>query len=342
MAIPFGDSSLYTVYAGRRSMGRMLRLLVIALVAVLVAGAQQKKRVAVLDFDYGTVRSGIAAIFGTNVDVGSGIADLIVDRLVTSGAYSVIERKALAKILAEQNFSNSDRADATTAAKIGKVLGVDAIIIGSITQFGRDDQTTSVGGGAVGGITRRFGIGGVQRREAKAVVGISARMVDVNTAEILAVAGGKGESQRSGTSLLGAGGGAGTAAGGAYDMRSSNFASTILGEATTQAVSQLSGQLDQNAGKLPTVKVSVQGLVADATGGVLILNVGSRSGVKVGDRLQVTRKVREVKDPATGKVLRSIEDQLGVVVITEADEQSSVGKYTGASPAKVGDVVKTP
>jgi hypothetical protein len=86
----------------------------------------------------------------------------------------------------------------------------------------------------------------------------------------------------------------------------------------------------------------VQGLVADATGGVLILNVGSRSGVRVGDRLQVTRKVREIKDPATGKVLRSVEDQLGVVVITEADEQSSVGKYTGASPAKVGDVVKTP
>ena len=323
-------------------MGRMLRLLVIALVAVLVAGAQQKKRVAVLDFDYGTVRSGIAAIFGANVDVGSGIADLIVDRLVTSGAYSVIERKALAKILAEQNFSNSDRADPTSAAKIGRLLGVDAIIIGSITQFGRDDQTTSVGGGALGGLTRKYGIGGVQRREAKAVVGINARMVDVNTAEILAVASGKGESQRSGTSLLGAGGSSGTAAGGAYDMRSSNFASTILGEATTQAVSQLSGQLDQNAGKLPTVKVSVQGLVADATGGVLILNVGSRSGVKVGDRLQVTRKVREVKDPATGKVLRSIEDQLGVVVITEVDEQSSVGKYTGTSPAKVGDVVKTP
>jgi len=63
--------------------------------------------------------------------------------------------------------------------------------------------------------------------------------------------------------------------------------------------------------------------------------------LKVGDRLQVSRKVREVKDPATGKVLRSIEDQLGVVVLTEVDEQSSVGKYTGP-PAKVGDVVKTP
>lgn len=310
-------------------------------VALLSSAQQKKKRVAVMDFDYGTVHSGIAAIFGADVDIGKGITDLLVDRLVNSGVYSVIERKAIDKILAEQNLSNSDRADPASAAKIARILGVDAIIIGSITQFGRDDQSTSVGGGAVGGITRRFGIGGVQRKEAKAVVGINARMIDTSTAEILGVASGKGESQRSGTSLLGAGGSSNTSAGGAVDMKSSNFASTILGEATAQAVTQLSGQLDQNAAKLPTVKISVQGLVADATGGTLILNVGSKAGVRVGDRLQVTRKIRDIKDPATGKVLRSIEDKVGEVTITEVDEASAVGQFTGAAAAKAGDVVKS-
>jgi Skp family chaperone for outer membrane proteins len=46
----------------------------IALGALLVTGAsaQQKKRVAVLNFDYATVQSGVSAIFGTNVDVGKG------------------------------------------------------------------------------------------------------------------------------------------------------------------------------------------------------------------------------------------------------------------------------
>ena len=67
--------------------------------------------------------------------------------------YSVIERKELDKILAEQNFSNSDRADPQRAAKIGRMLGVDAIIIGSITQFGRDDKSTDIGGGALGGFS---------------------------------------------------------------------------------------------------------------------------------------------------------------------------------------------
>jgi hypothetical protein len=124
-------------------------------------------------------------------------------------------------------------------------------------------------------------------------------------------------------------------------MHSSNFASTILGEATTKAVADLAGQMDQNAGKLPTTKISVQGLVADATGGTLVLNVGSKAGVKVGDRLEIRRKLKEVKDPSTGRVIRSIEDKVGQVVITEVDEQSAVGTYTGSTPAKVGDVVKS-
>lgn len=315
----------------------------IALMALgsAVLEAQQKKRVAVLDFDYGTVRSHVAAIWGTDRDVGRGIADLLVEKLVQGGTYSVIERKAIDKVLVEQNFSNSDRADPTTAAKIGRILGVDAIIIGSVTQFGRDDKATTVGGGAFGGITRRYGLGGVQRREAKAVVDVTARMISTDTAEILAVGHGKGESTRSGTSLLGAGGSSGAGGAGAYDMTSKNFAATLIGEAVHQAVTQLGRELEAGAAKLPTRVVQINGLVADVSGSTLILNVGSRAGVKVGDRLQVRRKIREVRDPATGKVIRAIEDKIGEVVITEVDEVSSVGAFTGTVAAKVGDVVRS-
>lgn len=308
---------------------------------LLAPGAlAQKKRVAVLDFDYATVQSGVAAIFGTNVDVGKGISDLLVEKLVQGNTYSVIERKALNKILAEQNFSNSDRADSTSAAKIGRVLGVDAIIVGSITQFGRDDKSTKVGGGGFGGITRRYGLGGVGRSESKAVVGVTARMINTDTAEILVAATGRGESTRSGTSLIGAGGGGWSGGGGAIDMGSKNFANTILGEAVGQAVDEVSGQLQQNASRLPTRVVKIEGMVADATGGTLILNVGSRTGLKVGDRLALVRPVREVKDPETGKILRRVENTLGEAVVTEVDEVSAVATYSGATPAKVGDRVR--
>lgn len=302
--------------------------------------AEGKKRIAVLNFDYATVQSSVAAIFGTNQDVGKGIADLLVDRFVTDGVYSVIERKALDKILAEQNLSNSDRADPSSAAKLGRVLGVDAIVIGSVTQFGRDDKNTTVGGRAFGGFGSKYGLGGVGRKESKAVVGISARLVNVETGEVLAVASGKGESQRSGTTLVGDGGNWRSGGGGAIDMSSSNFANTILGEAVSTAVTQTAKQLEQNASALPTRAVKINGLVADASGGSLVLNVGSKSGLKIGDRLQVSRITRSITDPVTGKVLRRLEDKVGEVTITEVDEVSAVGKFTGSSPAKVGDTVK--
>jgi curli biogenesis system outer membrane secretion channel CsgG len=291
-----------------------------------------------MNFDYGTVRSYVSSIFGSDQDVGKGISDLLVQKLVQDGKYSVIERNALDKILAEQNLSNSDRADTTTAAKIGKVLGVDAIIIGSITQFGRDDQHTNVGGGGYG--LGKFGLGGVGTSKAKAVVGISARVVNTSTGEILAAVTGTGESTRSSTSLLGGGGGWSGGGGGSLDMGSSNFANTILGEAVHKAVDDTGTQLDAAVDKVPTIKLEVNGLVADVSGNTLIINVGKKAGVKVGDKLTVSRQVRVVKDPATGKVIKSVEDKVGEMTVTEADNDSSTGTFSGSSAAKVGDVVK--
>jgi curli biogenesis system outer membrane secretion channel CsgG len=332
---------LFNSSLGGSLMRRFIGVLLLCLGLCSSLAAQQKKRVAVMNFDYATVQSYVASIFGADQDVGKGVSDLLVDRLVKGGVYSVIERSALDKVLSEQNFSNSDRANPASAAKIGKILGVDAIIIGSITQFGRDDQNRTIGGGALGGLTGRFGIGGVQRRKAKAVVGISARVIDTSTAEILAVATGKGQSTRSGTSLVGAGGGGGNAGGGGYDMSSKNFADTLLGEAVAQAVDSVAQQLDQSASNLPVHVVAVSGLVADVSGNTLILNVGSSAGVQMGQTLNVQRKIRDIRDPATGKIIKTVVNTLGTVRITQVDALSSTGTFTGSGNPKVGDVVKS-
>jgi curli biogenesis system outer membrane secretion channel CsgG len=306
--------------------------------AAAAAATGPKKLVTVMNFDYGTVRSYVQQIFGSDQDIGKGISDMLVDKLLKDGKYRLVERSALDKIIAEQNFSNSDRADSNTAAKIGKVLGVDAIIIGSITQFGRDDQHTNVGGGGYG--LGRFGIGGVGTSKAKAVVGITARVINVSTGEILASVNGTGESTRSSTALLGGGGGWTGGGGGSLDMGSSNFANTILGEATHKAVDDTGAKLDEEADKIPTRTVSISGLVADATGNTLIINIGKKGGVRVGDKLTVSRQVRVVKDPATGKVIKSVEDKVGDATVTEVDDDSATATFTGAGPAKVGDTVK--
>ncbi len=299
---------------------------------------QEKRRVAVLDFGYGAVMNSVEALFGSTQDVGRGVSDLIVDRLINDGTYRVIERRDLDKILQEQNFSNSDRANAATAAKIGRLLGVDTIITGDITQFGRDDR--NVGGGGSLGHWDKYGLGNVGVKKAKAVVAITARMVDVNTGEILASVSGRGESTRSGSNLLGAGGNWRNSGSGQVDMSSANFSQTILGEAVKSAVAQVSTQLDQNATRLPHETVQVNGLVADASRGNLIINVGSSAGVRVGDKLSVTRVSRVVKDPATGKVIRNIEDAVGELTITSVDATSAEGHFTGPGQPKVGDTVK--
>jgi curli biogenesis system outer membrane secretion channel CsgG len=319
-------------------MKRLLGILLITVTLTSGAWAQDRKRVAVLDFDYGTVRSAVQAYFGSDQDVGKGISLLLEQKLIQDRKYRVIDRNSMPKILQEQNFSNSDRADAKTAAKFGHMLGVNLIITGSITQFGRDDKHVGAGGGGYG--LGKYGLGGIGKNDSKAVVKITAKMIDINTGEALVAATGSGESKRSGFKLGGGGGGWSGGGGGQVDMGSSNFAESILGEAVNAAVASLGQQLDDNAGSLPTEKVEVSGLIADVTGNTLILNVGTKAGVNVGDHLGVFHAGKEIRDPATGKVLKRMETRLGDVTITEADETSSTGTCTGTVP-KVGDVVKT-
>lgn len=299
----------------------------------------RKKRVAIMDFDYGTVRSYSSAMFGSDIDVGKGITDLLVKYLVKDGTYSVIERKAMDKILAEQNFSNSDRANPASAAKIGKLLGVDALIIGSITQFGNETKNTNIGGagGALGG----FGLGGFGHKKSKAIVAIDARIIDIDTAEILGVADGKGESSRESTSMTGGGGHWSGFGGGHADFGSSDFQQTIIGEAVNKATEQLSQGLVADSSKLVARTIVVEGLVAAIDSGQVVLNVGAKTGLKVGNTMNVERVTKEIKDPATGKVLRKMATQIGTIEITDVDDVSAVGKVVSGSGFKVGDAVKT-
>jgi curli biogenesis system outer membrane secretion channel CsgG len=312
-------------------------------IAELPASAQaapkHKPRIAVLDFDYSTVMSYSSAMFGSNVDVGKGITDLLVTGLVKDGTFSIIERKALDKIMAEQNFSNSQRADPTSAAKLGKLLGVDAIIVGSITQFGNETKKTNIGGG--GGTWGGYGLGGIGHSKSNANVAITARIVNVDTGEILGVAEGAGTSSRSSTSLLGGGGHGWSSGGGNVDFGSSNFQETIIGEATKMAVDKLTADVVSNAPKVSVRTITVDGLVAAVDGGQIVLNVGKRAGVNVGDQLEVVRVTKEIKDPDTGNVIRRLTSSIGIIKATDVDDASAVCVPVSGFGFQTGDRVKS-
>lgn len=314
----------------------MLALLAMVSVSLAApADAVAKKRIALMNFDFATVHRW----WSGDWDIGRGIADMLVTKLVKDGTYSIIERKMLDQILAEQNFSNSDRANPMTAAKIGKVLGVNAIVVGSITEFGFDDKSFKMGGG--GGGWTGFALGGLSKKSYKASVAIDARMIDTTTAEILAVAQGKGESKRGGFGGFGGGGGGGGWGGGGIDMGSSNFQETIIGEATRAAVDQVATEIIGNAEKIQQSKIEINGVVADVDGANIILNIGKDNGVKTGDVFNVERVTRTVKDPTDPKkILRQITSVVGTVKITEVDAHSATGMASGG-PIKIGDVVKS-
>jgi curli biogenesis system outer membrane secretion channel CsgG len=314
-------------------------LLVSANLTAAPQTAARKKRVAIMDFDYSTVRSNSAAVFGTDIDIGRGITDMLVTYLVKDGTYSVIERKALDLVLAEQNFSNSERANPTSAAKLGKLLGVDAIIVGSITQFGNDNKSTGIGGagGGLGG----FGLGGFGRKESTAIVGMDARIVNIDTGEIMAVATGKGESKRKSTSLTGGGGNWRGFGAGGVNFGASDFQQTIIGEAVRLATEQMSTELIAGNSKLEMRTISVEGLIAAVDNGLIILNVGKKAGLKVGDRLNVERVTREIKDPATNQVIRRLTSTVGAIELTDVDDVSAIGKIVSGADFKEGDLAKT-
>ena len=186
-----------------------------------------------------------------------------------------------------------------------------------------------------------YGVGGIGHKSSKAIVAVDARMVDIDTAEILGVAAGKGESSRESTSLLGGGGGWHGWGGGAVDFGSSDFQQTILGEAVNAAVKQMSGELIADNTENDRPHGQGRRTVAAVDGGQIVLNVGAKAGLKVGDQLSVERITKEIKDPSTGAVIRRLSSQVGVIKLTDVDDVSAVGTMVSGSGVKVGDACKT-
>jgi curli biogenesis system outer membrane secretion channel CsgG len=216
------------------------------LAPVRVHAQANRPTVALLDLEFGTVQKW----WDDNYDIGKGIADLIVDAMLEDGSFRVFERKKLASVLGEQDLANSNRADpdAKMVAKLGKVAGVKYLVTGSITKFGTEDSKKGVGGGAFGG--GKFGLGGVGMSKGKATVAITVRIIDTSTSEIMLSAKGEGVSKRSGLMLGGGGGGGGGGGFGGFQMGSSNFRETVIGEATELAVKQLVTNMVAKKGNL--------------------------------------------------------------------------------------------
>jgi curli biogenesis system outer membrane secretion channel CsgG len=196
------------------------------------AANSNPKRIAVLNFDDSAVTNSVQALFGFPVDVGKGMAGPLVRELGKSSNYRVTDPKTVDKVFVEQKFSKNARTDRESAVKIGKLLGVDGVVIGTVTQFG--------------GSSRRLGDENWIPHTRRATVEVEARLVDVATDEIVAVAMGSGEASTKGTSLLAGWHGSGDD----VDFAGGDFQQTAVGQAVNAVVSQMAGELDADSRRL--------------------------------------------------------------------------------------------
>lgn len=300
-------------------------------------GAPVKRRLAVEEFEFSSVATSIQAIFGTHVDIGKGIRALLTTRIQQGGKISVLERAKVNNLMKEQDFGASDRVKKGTGARIGRILGADAILMGDIVAFGRDDRDKRVG---VGAATRRIpGVGGmlggvrIGKKEEKAVVVIAYRIVDSETSEVIETGEARGESKRESKGFGGLLAGTGGAVAGGTNMTSSNFAETIIGEAVISACDQLGEAMNKKIPGLPARDLDIEGRVADVSGGNLTLTVGTNDGVAVGQVYEIFKVLGEVKDPVTKEVLDIQTEKSGEMQIVSAREKISVGTYQGGAVA---------
>jgi curli biogenesis system outer membrane secretion channel CsgG len=121
-------------------------------------------------------------------ELGSGVADIFVAEAYESQQFRITERAEIDKILYEQDLAQSGRINPDTAAAIGRIEGAELMVLGSVSEFGV--QTTGGGG-------RVLGVFGGSSETVSARVAVEIRIVDTNTAEILAIGRGVSEvSQR--------------------------------------------------------------------------------------------------------------------------------------------------
>lgn len=304
------------------------------------ASAQAKKTMEIEPFDYSAVMTSVQAIFGTQQNIGQGIAAMMTKRVAQDGRFTVVERRKINNLTHEQDFDASNRVKQGTGARIGQIKGAQLSLMGDIVVFGRDDRHNGAAVGA--GTWGAGGVAGGYKNTDKAVVVLDYRLIDVETSEIVSSGEARGESKRS-SKGFGMGLIAGmVGVGGMVDMTSSNFEQTIIGEATMDAVTKLAATLSQSAlqGGADDRSNDLDARVADVNGTSITINAGAAAGLAVGQTFTIYHKGKEIKDPSTGEVLDVQTTPIGQFTVTMVRDRISVGNYTGTVPPVVGDVVR--
>jgi len=289
-----------------------LAAVVATLIVAQASFAGGKPRIAVLEFGHKALNS---RWWGS----GGAAQDMFITSLVKSGKFTVVDRERLDALMQEKNLSLSGEIDPATAVKAGKLIGVEYMLFGNITEFGETENKASVG----------FGVG-LDVKKKKFVAALDCRLVSTQTGEILWADSGKREESATKVFVFGTGGG----------VDDDRMFDKVLRPIVDDLSAKLIDHPIETTGK-GTVVGSVAGKIASIDGGKILINLGSDAGVKVGDTFGVFKMGKQIKDPDTGEVLGAEEEQLGELkVVAVKGARLSECVMVSGSGFGVGNVVK--
>jgi len=264
----------------------LFTILIVILFAANLGFSAELPRVAVIGFD----STAPDYIWHINSELSKAATDLMINALIKTEHFRVFERIKLDAILEEQDFQvYSGRVDPSTAVKIGKMLGVDLIVTGSVTSIVYQKS---------GGIK----LGPVSLKKSAASATITIRAINVTTGEIIFSEVKKGTTSKSGVSIrIPVAGGLGLSSESVADIFSA------IEDVCQQAAVEFAAKMDSRA--IVVSSLSLEGYVvkveSTSSGEItqVYINLGENSGITVGDEIKISQEGEVILDPKTQEVL---------------------------------------
>ncbi len=151
----------------------LLLVLLISLVVTtsITYGADERPRIGVLRFT-----NHVAGMWWWHSSVADELQDMLASELVSTDAFTILERNEINAVLGEQDLSESGRVSKETKVKMKKLKGAQYLIAGTVSAFEASESK--------GGSVRFKGLklGGSKD---KTYIAVDVKVVDTETGEIV-------------------------------------------------------------------------------------------------------------------------------------------------------------
>ena len=300
-----------------KTLARILCVSALAVGTVMpVASSQTKIRIAIWDFE-NNAQGSWWYINDLGPAARNQIDNAFSENDKLSDMFTVVEREKLSMVMKEQGLGQAGAVDPQQQAKVGKLLGVRYIVTGGVDKFAIN--------------TTRGGFGGVGGSMTTADATVSIRFIDTTTGERIISINAPGQVKKGGGVIRGA----------SLSREAEwGIASEAIEKAAKGAVDVLlsGNQLSRISSAAAGGAGAVDMRIIKVDGNRAYINVGSSSGVKVGDKFTIIQRGEELVDPVTGMKLGAEEKQIGAGVVAEVQERFAIITVNGKAVA--GAVLK--